>query len=268
MQWMALFTIGGLEIRILDILDILIAAYLVYFIYKYVRGTAAVNIFIGIILFLILLTAVTELKMRLLTLMLGSIAGIGLIGLIVIFQPEIRRVLLVIGNRTMQGRFKFLDRYFKFTGMKNSDYVNKTILKLTTALRHLSDKQTGALLVFSKTDLPSIINSGQLIDAHLNPDLIETIFYKNTPLHDGALVIQEDRIIAASCILPVSGSQEIPKELGLRHRAALGVTESNEVLAVVVSEQNGSISYAFEQKLYLDISMDELRIRLQKYYME
>ncbi len=206
--------------------------------------------------------------MRLLTLMLGSIAGIGLIGLIVIFQPEIRRVLLVIGNRTVRGRFNFLDKYFKLTGIQNNEFVLKSVGKLLNAITSLSQSRTGALFVFSKTSLPSIINSGQIVDAELNSDLIQSIFFKNTPLHDGAMLIQDDRIVAASCILPVSSNQEIPKELGLRHRAALGVSEQHEVLAVVVSEQNGSVSYAFEEKLFLDVTVDELKIRLQKFYLE
>jgi uncharacterized protein (TIGR00159 family) len=263
-----LFSIGGLDIRILDILDVLIAAYLIYFIYKYVRGTAAVNIFIGIILFLLLLTIVTELKMRLLTLMLGSVASIGLISLIVIFQPEIRRVLLMIGNRTLKGRFNFLDKYFNFTGIRNSSFIDALCDKLIVAIQNLSKARTGALLVISKTELPALINTGQLIDAELNSALIETIFYKNSPLHDGAVIIQENRLIAASCVLPLSKSTDIPKELGLRHRAALGTAENHEVLAIIVSEQNGSISYAFNDKLYHKVSLDELRIRLEKYYME
>lgn len=264
----ALFTIGNLEIRILDILDILIAAYLIYFIYKYVKGTAAVNIFIGIILFLLLLTAVTELKMRLLTLMLGSIAGIGLIGLIVIFQPEIRRVLLVIGNRTVRGRANFLDRLFKLSGIKSSTYVDEICNQLTNAIANMRESYTGALLVFSRTDLPSLINTGQLVDARLTSQLLETIFYKNAPLHDGAVIIQDNRIVAASCILPLSTNPEVPTELGLRHRAALGAAENHEVLCVVVSEQNGSLSYAFEGKLYYKVSLEEFRIRLEKYYLE
>ena len=265
---LSLFTIAGVEIRILDILDIIIAAYLIYFIYKYVKGTAAVNIFIGIILFLLLLTAVTELKMRLLTLMLGSIAGIGLIGLIVIFQPEIRRVLLVIGNRTVQGRFNFLDKFFKFTGIRNQGYFDEIVSRVITAVESMSSSNTGALLVFTQTELPVLINTGQVIDAELNSKLLEALFYKNSALHDGAVIIRENRIVAASCILPLSSSAEISPDLGLRHRAAIGTVESHDVLAVVVSEQNGKVSYAFEGKLYNKVSMAELKIRLEKFYME
>lgn len=264
----ALFTIGNMNIRILDILDVLIALYLIYFIYKYVKGTAAVNIFIGIVIFLVLLSVVTYFKMRYLTLILSSIAGIGLIGLIVIFQPEIRRVLLVIGNRTMHGRYNFFDKYFKLSGLKSSSYIQNAVSQVMEAIMHLSRSQMGGLIIFTKSELPALINTGQRIDAQLNAELLETIFYKNTPLHDGAVIIQENRIVAASCILPVSANRDLPKELGLRHRAALGVNESHEVLAVVVSEQNGSLSYAFDGKLYHNVSEEELRIKLEKYYTD
>jgi len=264
----SLFAIGGLEIRVLDILDILIAAYLIYFIYKYVKGTAAVNIFIGIILFLLLLTAVTELKMRLLALILGSIAGIGLIGLIVIFQPEIRRVLLVIGNRTIAGRFNFLDKLFKLTGLRNSGFIQEVSDRVISSIENLSKFKTGALLVFTKMELPVLINTGQIIDAELNSLLLESLFFKNSPLHDGAVIIQENRIVAASCILPLSARADLPKDLGLRHRAAIGAAENNEVLAVVVSEQNGNVSYAFDGKIFINVSMEELKIRLGKFYLE
>ncbi len=262
-----LFTFGNLDIRVLDILDIIIAAYLIYFIYKYVKGTAAVNIFVGIVLFLLLLIGVTQLKMRLLTLMLGSIAGIGLIGLIVIFQPEIRRVLLMIGNNTVKGRFNFLESFFKFTGIKNKAFIDRVCGNVIEAIEHLSQTKTGAILVFTKSDLPSLVNTGFFIDSELNSILLEAIFYKNAPLHDGAVIIQNNRIVAASCILPVSSSNEIPKEMGLRHRAALGVAENNEVLVVIVSEENGGISYATDRKLYYNVSKEEFKIRLEKYYM-
>ena len=268
MSLINLFTVGGIDIRILDILDYVIAAYLIYFIYKYVKGTAAVNILVGISLFWVLLTIVTNLQMKFLSLILSSLAGIGLIGLIVIFQPEIRRVLLVIGNRTVKGRHNFFERIFRFTGIKNDDYILSTVNAIGSAVKHLAKRQIGALIVFTKSDVPALINTGQMIDARVNGELLATIFYKNTPLHDGAVIIHENRILAASCILPVSSDRTIPSNLGLRHRAALGVNESHEALALVVSEQNGSISYAYEGKLFRNVTMEELKIRLEKFYKE
>lgn len=255
-----------MDIRILDILDFLIALYLVYFLYKYVKGTVAVNIFIGIILFLLLLTIVTQLKMRILTLMLGSIAGIGLIALIVIFQPEIRRVLLMIGDNTIKGRFRFLDKLFKQAGLDNSSQSVALADEIIQAAKQLSKTNTGVLIFFSKTELPAILKTGTLVDAKLSRKLLETIFYKNAPLHDGAVVVFEDRILGASCILPLSESSNLPPELGLRHRAALGASESGDGLALVISEQNGSISYAFEGKLYHNVTFSELRMKLENFY--
>ncbi len=217
-------------------------------------------------MFLLLLTVVTQLKMRILTLMLGSIAGIGLIGLIVIFQPEIRRVLLMIGDNTIKGRFKFIDKFFKQAGLDNSSQAANLADQIIQACKQFSKTKTGALLLLSKSELPSILKTGTIIDAKLSQKLIETLFYKNAPFHDGALVIFEDRILAAGCILPLSESKNIPENLGFRHRAGLGGTENGEGLAVIVSEQNGSISYASEGKLFYNVTFSELRMKLEKYY--
>ncbi|NNE26191.1 MAG: TIGR00159 family protein [Saprospiraceae bacterium] len=266
MLFAALFEVFGLEIRVLDILDFFIALYLIYFIYKYVKGTVAVNIFIGIILFLLLLAAVTQLKMRILTLILGSIAGIGLIGLIVIFQPEIRRMLLMIGDNTLKGRFRFLEKLFIPNSMGDSDKVKALVGEIIQAAKHLSQSQTGALIYISKTEIPSLMKTGVLINARVSQNLLETIFFKNAPLHDGAVVIFEDRILAASCILPLSETNDLSPDLGLRHRAGLGVTESGNGIAIVVSEQDGGISYASEGKLFSKVTFSELRMKLENYY--
>lgn len=261
-----LFELGGLEIRIVDILDFVIALYLIYFIYKYVKGTVAVNIFIGIILFLLLLTVVTQLKMRILTLMLGSIAGIGLIGLIVIFQPEIRRVLLMIGDNTIKGRFRFIDKFFKQTGLDTSVQSSELVGNIIEACKNFSKTDTGGLIFLSKTEVPSILKTGTIIDAKVSRVLLENLFYKNSPLHDGAVVIHDDRILAASCVLPLSESKDIPLKLGLRHRAGLGASEGGNGLAIIISEQDGSISYASEGKLYYNVTFSELRMKLDKHY--
>ncbi|MBT8231232.1 MAG: TIGR00159 family protein [Saprospiraceae bacterium] len=262
-----LFTIGNLDIRILDVLDIIIVAYLIYFVYKYIRGSAAVNIFIGVILFLILLAVVSTLKMRLLSLILGSIAGIGLIGILVIFQPEIRRFLLMIGNNTMKGRFSFFDKYLKKLGIENFTNSKSAFDIILKAVKSLSSKKTGALIVLTKTNLPALINTGQFLDCKLNVKILETIFNKNTPLHDGAVIIQGDRIMAASCILPVSSNDNFPTQAGLRHRAALGVSEGTENLTIVISEETGHISYTSNGKLFYNITNDELKIKLEQYYL-
>lgn len=260
--------VGGIDIRVLDILDIVIAAYLIYMVYKYVKGTVAVNIFIGIIIFFLLLTVVTNLKMRLLTLMLGSVAGIGLIGIMVIFQPEIRRFLLMVGDRTVKGRFTFIDKFFKQANLGNTEHSSKLTQEIIEASAELGKTKTGGLMILSKTDVPDLVKTGKLIDAKVSAILLENLFFKNAPLHDGAVIIEDDRVVAASCILPVSENRDLDDDLGLRHRAGLGATENTDLLAIMISEENGQISYAHNGKIYKNVSMPELKIRINKYYSE
>lgn len=263
-----MFEIGGLNIRVVDILDILIAAYLIYIVYKYVKGTVAVNIFMGIILFFLLLTIVTRLEMRLLSLMLGSVAGIGFIGLLVIFQPEIRRFLLMIGDKTLKSRYEFIDKLFRQTGIDTSEHLQEFTSEIISAASVLSKDRMGGLMILTKSEELELVKSGAYIDAKVSAPLLENIFFKNAPLHDGAVVIRENKIVAASCILPVSESNTIPSDLGLRHRAGLGATENTNHLAIIISEENGSISYAHNGKLFVDVSLDELRIKIIKYYSD
>ena len=204
--------------------------------------------------------------MRLLTLMLGSIAGIGLIGIIVIFQPEIRRFLLMIGNNTMHGRFAFIEKYFSLSGIKESSLAKEVAENIIPAVKNLSAHNTGALVVLTRSEIPAISNTGHLIDARINPLLLENLFFKNSPLHDGAVVIHNARLIAASCILPVSSNNNLPSDLGLRHRAALGAVEGTDLLSIIVSEENGEISYASESKLYNNVSLDELKLKIQQFF--
>ncbi len=260
--------VGGIDIRVLDILDIVIAAYLIYMVYKYVKGTVAVNIFIGIIIFFLLLTVVTNLKMRLLSLMLGSVAGIGLIGIMVIFQPEIRRFLLMVGDRTLKGRFTFIEKFFNQANLGNTEHSTKLTQEIITASTELSKTKTGGLMILSKTDVPDLVKTGKLLDAKVSAILLENLFFKNAPLHDGAVIIEDDRVVAASCILPVSENRDLPDDLGLRHRAGLGATENTDLLAIMISEENGEISYAHNGKIFKNVSMPELKIRINKYYSE
>ncbi len=244
----------------------LIAAYLIYLVYKYVKGTVAVNIFIGITIFFLLLTVVTNLQMRFLSLMLGSVAGIGLIGLMVIFQPEIRRFLLMVGDNTLKTRYDFFEKFFKQTGLDNTDQataLTNEILKATVAL---SRTKTGGLMILTKSDAFQLVKTGKVIDAKVSSILLENLFFKNAPLHDGAVVILYDKVVAASCILPVSENTNLPDDLGLRHRAGLGATESTNHLAVMVSEENGEVSYASEGRIYQNVSEDELRLKVTQYF--
>jgi len=200
--------------------------------------------------------------------MLGSVAGIGLIGILVIFQPEIRRVLLMIGDNTLKGRFGFLDKLFNQTGLDISTKVQELTDVITSAVSDLSKSKTGALLILSKSDIPAIAKTGRELDAKASSILLENIFFKNAPLHDGAVIMKDDRVVAASCILPVSSNPDLPADVGLRHRAALGATEGANVLAVIVSEENGNFSYAVNGKLHQNVSIDELKAKINRYYAE
>lgn len=206
--------------------------------------------------------------MRLLSVMLGSVAGIGLIGLIVIFQPEIRRVLLMIGDNTLKGRFTFIDKFFKQTGLDISSHAKELTDVIISAVIHLSKTKTGALLILSKSDIPAIAKTGRELDAKISSVLLENIFFKNAPLHDGAVVVKYDRVVAASCILPVSSNPDLPPDVGLRHRAALGATEGANLLAVIVSEENGNFSYALDGKLFKNVTIQEMQLKINRYYAE
>jgi len=248
------------------VVDVLIAAYLMYIVYKYVKGTVAVNIFIGIIIFFVLLTIVNALDMRLLGLMLGSVAGIGLIGVMVIFQPEIRRFLLMVGDRTLNSRYGFIDKFFKNSVLDATEHTRKLTDEIIIASSSLSRTRTGGLMILTKNEVPELVKTGKIIDARVSSILLENIFFKNAPLHDGAVIIQDRKVVAASCILPVSNNRNLEADLGLRHRAGLGATENTDLLAVMISEENGEISYASKGKIFRNVSKAELELKLTQYF--
>ncbi len=257
-----------MDVRVLDILDVLIAAYLIYMVYKYVKGTAAVNIFIGIIIFFLLFTVVRNLNMRLLSTMLGSVAGIGLIGIMVIFQPEIRRFLLMVGDNMLKRRSDLFDKFFNTSLLQNKEEALLLTNEIVKAAKELSKTKTGGLMILTTKDVPELVKTGRVLDAKVSATLLENIFFKNAPLHDGAVIIEGDKLVAASCILPVSENQSIAEDLGLRHRAGLGATENTSLLAIMISEENGEISYASDGKIYRNVTNDEIRQTIGKYYNE
>ncbi|MDO4462177.1 MAG: diadenylate cyclase CdaA [Bacteroidia bacterium] len=248
-----------LEIRFIDVLDVLMVAYIMYVIYKLIRGTVAVSIIISIIGFIGLWLIVRVLKMSLLTAIMDSFVSVGLLALIIIFQPEVRRFLVMATTRYgFMSRFGF-DRQISDT--QELIFVNA----ITKACENLSKTKTGALIVVQKrVGLKEYISTGAEINAEFNQQLIETIFFKNTPLHDGAMIVDTKHILAASCILPVSHSSDIPKSFGLRHRSALGITEVSDAIAIVVSEETGHITL-FDTGTYVNItSVMELGSILEK----
>ncbi len=261
-----LFLTGFFDIRIIDIIDVLLFSFLLYEIYNLIKGTAGIRIFIGIIAVYLIWKVVKALQMQLLSEILGQFISVGFIALIVVFQPEIRQFLLLVGNTRIirSNRQRFL--FWKFR------IENPLLLHIGTivkACKKLSDTGTGALIVIARqNELKSYIATGQPVEAKISEFLLETIFFKNSPMHDGAVIIVGNLIRAAKCILPVSGSLGIPARCGLRHRAAVGITEKSDAIAIIVSEERGTISYAWEGRLTENVTPSELSKFLEEMIKE
>ncbi len=255
---MGSFDISFFNVRLLDVIDIFLVAIILYYIYSLIRGTIAVNILIGLGLIYVIYIIVKQSNMHLLTEIFGGFISVGSIALIVVFQQEIRRFLIHIGKNISVRRKNFL--WSVFVNKKAAEQDNRTHLKpIIDACRSMSKSYTGALLVFAKYfDEEYYQSSGEYIDAQLSKRLLESIFQKNSPLHDGAVVIVDFKIKTASCVLPLSDSEDLPLHFGLRHRAAIGVTEVSDAVAVVVSEETGEISFAKDGNVNMNISHEEL----------
>ena len=252
-----LLTISGLfDLKIVDLVDILLFAILLYQVYILVKGTAGIRIFIGIIAIYLIWKVVKAFQMQLLSEILGQFISVGVIALIVVFQPEIRQFLLMLGNTRIihNGSRRML-----FWRVKVNDPFAGSIDAIVMACQKMAESKTGALIVISReSQLNSFVETGQLVDSRISELIIETIFFKNSPLHDGAVIISGDTIRAARCILPVSKENSIPSWCGLRHRAAIGLTEKSDAVAIVISEERGTISYSLEGKLAERVSPAEL----------
>lgn len=240
---------------IIDIIDILLVAAMLYYFYRLMKESGSLNVFIGILLFFFAWILVSRLlQMRLMGSIMDQLMSVGTIALIVIFHDEVRNFFKRIGSNR---RILFLTSYF---ARKNEDDKNKEmIMPIVMACVSMSQQKIGALIVIEKEDsLNEIASTGEAINANVGQRLIEAIFFKNAPLHDGAIVIRGNRIVAAQCILPVSHNLNIPKKLGLRHRAAMGVAEKTDALAVIVSEETGAISVAKDGKFMLNLDAHKL----------
>ena len=245
-----------LDVRILDILDIVLVAVLLYYVYKLVKGSAAINIFIGIVIIYLIWKLTQLLQMEMLSSVLGEFIGVGMFALIVVFQQEIRKFLLMIGSTNITGTNNFI-RQFNLSNRENKtiNYVD-TIVE---ACRKLGTTNTGALIVIKRnTKLDFVKNTGDDMDIKVNRPIIESIFYKNSTLHDGAIVIEDGRITATRVILPVSNDRDIPLRFGLRHRAAVGISEKTDAVALVVSEETGQISYLKNGEFNIFDNVDNL----------
>ncbi|HQQ01991.1 MAG TPA: diadenylate cyclase CdaA [Bacteroidales bacterium] len=248
--------------RWIDAIDIFLVALLLYEFYNLVKGTGAINIFIGIVAIIVLWKIVSALEMVLLSEILGAFISVGFIALIVVFQPEIRQFLLLLGNPSFiqERRRKFL-----FWRIPAANDERLAVDVIVSACQRMGNTATGALIVIAKTnELKEYVLSGEPIDSIISVPLLETIFFKNTPLHDGAAIIINNRIKAARCILPVSSNNKIPIELGLRHRAAIGVTERTDAIALIVSEETGEISIAKGGTLIQNIKPAQVKDFLEK----
>jgi len=233
-----------LDFNLLDILDIVLVALLLYYAYRLVRGTAAINIFVGIVILYLIWKVTDALNMELLSNILGGFMSVGVFALIVVFQQEIRKLLLMLGSSNLANR-RTINRYLKiFTTNTNTPESELDIEVLIQSCAILKKQKTGALLVLERnSSLEFLKPSGVEVNMEVSVPVVESIFHKNAPLHDGAAIIENNTITATRVVLPVSENKNIPKRYGLRHRAALGITEKTDAVVLVISEETGAISY-------------------------
>lgn len=247
-----------------DIFDIVIVALMLYYLYRIMKESGTINIFYGVMAFIVVWVVASEiLEMRLIGTILDKFMSIGLLILVIIFQDQIKRFLVELGS---QRRWKFLTNLFhhrRYDG--NDEGMTQHIMPIVYACRNMAKTKTGALIVIQEhLPLDNYENTGDSIDAAINSRLIENIFFKNSPLHDGALIIADGRLKAAGCILPVSHDTDVPRSLGLRHRSALGISQASDAMAIVVSEETGHISIAHKGRLETNVSSAQLEQRLSE----
>ena len=250
---------GFVPFTFIDLIDIVLVALIMYWIYRMTKGTNAPYILSGIIAVYLLWVVVRTLNMELLSTILGQLISVGAIALIIVFQPELRRFLQMIGMR--QKHFNFITRIFS----SGEDPVQTNIAPIVTACREMAQTKTGALIVIGQqSDLRLIAECGIALDAKVSTPLLKNIFFKNAPLHDGSVLIEGDRIVAAKCILPVTQS-DVPKEFGTRHRAAIGMSEISDAIIIVVSEESGEIAIAQGGEIRQHLDPTRLQQTLQRY---
>lgn len=252
---------------VVDVIDILLVAVILYLIYNLVKGTSAISIFIGLGFIYLSWIVVKAFDLKLLSSILGKFVNVGVIAIMVVFQQEIRKFLLYIGskeflkNRNWKGLLRFTSAAEAGSSLDAEQIVE--------ACFTMSQSLTGALIIITrKSDLKFYINSGEPIDAALTARMLENIFYKNSPLHDGAVIVKDNRIVAARCVLPVTERVDFPAHYGMRHRAAVGITELSDALAVTVSEQTGRVSLTVGGDITTNLTREKLGILLDKYMKE
>lgn len=247
-----------------DAIDILLVAVMLYLAYNLVKGTSAINIFVGLALIYFVYIVVKAFDLQLLSSILGKFVNVGVIAIMIVFQQEIRKFLLYIGsneflrNRNWRGIFKF------GTSAAETN-ITLDMDALAEACFNMSFTKTGALIIIArKSDLKFFIATGEVVDSGLSTRMLENIFFKNSPLHDGAVIIVDNRIVAARCVLPVTEKENFPAHFGMRHRAAVGVTENTDAMAISVSEQTGAVSLTLHGEIQPDLSREKLLYLLEK----
>ena len=265
--WEPIFTIASYDISFMDLIDLALVGYLLFRLYKLAKGTSAINIFFGLIAIYFIFQIVDLLRMRYITQILGGFISITFIVIVILFQQEIRKYLSQIGKGKIIKNQKLLkifntvlknQKLLKIFNTENEENINiDAIVKACTTFQK---SKTGAIIVLSLTDdLNYITESAVQIDSEITFPLLESIFYKNSPLHDGAVIIRNNRIVAARCILPVSNDDNFPGELGMRHRSAVGMSEHSDAITLIVSEENGKISSTSDGNIEIDLSEKQLK---------
>ena len=256
------FKIAFLEVSWVDLVDISLVAILLYQIYKMIRGSLAVNIFLGLLSIYLVYLVVRAAQMELLTTILGQFMGVGVLAMIILFQPELRKFLLVIGRSTELNR----DFFKSLAHWRTRYHDDFDIHQVIEAAKTLKATRTGALVVFSRdTELKLYIDTGDPLDAEVTNRLLISIFSKNSPLHDGAVIVYKGRIKAARCVLPVSENDHLPAHFGLRHRSAIGMSENTDTLVMVISEESGRLILARNGKYLKSLKLKQVEQKILEY---
>ena len=254
-----IFILAFIKVYWIDVIDIILVAVLIYQLYYLVKGTVAINILVGIILFYLLWLIIKLLNMQLFESILGKFIDVGFIALLIVFQQELRKFLLFIGSNDFFSKGKLNKKLFNFKWQAKKE-SNLDIDSIVKACKNMSDTKTGALIILTtNNDLQFYINTGDAINAKVSVRMLESIFYKNSPLHDGAVIISNNTITGARCILPVTELEDFPAHLGMRHRAAVGISENTDALAITVSEQTGDITFTKAGKIKQNLTPEKLR---------
>ncbi len=255
---MLLDLFGFLSLSFTDILDITLVALIIFMVFRWIKNSPAVNIFLAVFLIYLFMLVADALHMRLISKIVSTFVDVGVIALVVIFQPEIRHFLMKFGSEAKGASF-----ITKMLGRKDNPINSRSINEITEACRAMSHDKTGALIVIPHlVSLENIIETGDRIDADINRRLIMNLFFKNSPLHDGAMVLGGDKIVAARCTLPITERPDIPAHFGMRHKAAIGVTEETDADVIVVSEETGAISFVKAGKITIINNINELKLLL------